>query len=267
MNQDIPYRDLLDFAVSVAWQAGKVTLEYFHTKLTTEIKPDESPVTIADRRTEQTIRELIATKFPDHSIVGEEYGEQTGIAQYRWIIDPIDGTQSFIRGVPFYGVLIGIEHYDETVAGVVNYPALGEMLYAARGEGCYWNGTRAAVSTVSKLSDAMFLTTGPELFYQSNRGGAFERLSKATQKQRTWGDCYGYGLVATGRADVMVDPIMHVWDCAPLLPILAEAGGKFTDWKGTATIHGGDSIATNGLIHDQVMKLLPGVLKAAEGES
>src|SRR5882724_8237302 len=256
MSEEIPYRDLLDFAVSIAWQAGKVTLEYFHTKLTTETKADESPVTIADRQTEQTIRESIAAKFPDHSIVGEEYGEQAGDSQYRWIIDPIDGTQSFIRGVPLYGVLIGLEHNDEPVVGVVNYPALGEMLYAARGEGCYWNGTRAAVSTVAKLKDAVFLTTGPELFHQSNRGSAYDRLSKATGKQRTWGDCYGYGLVATGRADLMIDPIMHVWDCAPLLPIMIEAGGTFTDWTGKTTIHGGDAIATNGLIFDQVMKLL-----------
>ena len=257
MSEEIPNRDLLDFAVSVAWQAGKVTLEYFHTKLTTETKSDESPVTIADRRTEQTIRELISAKFPDHSIVGEEYGEQPGDSQYRWIIDPIDGTQSFIRGVPLYGVLIGLEHNNETVVGVVNYPALGEMLFAARGEGCYWNGTRAAVSTVSKLSETVFLTTGPELFHQNNRGGAYERLAKATSRQRTWGDCYGYGLVATGRADLMIDPIMHVWDCAPLLPIMIEAGGTFTDWTGATTIHGGDAIATNGLIFDQVMKLLP----------
>src|SRR5437016_1990609 len=160
MSQAISNRDLLDVAVSVAWQAGKITLEYFQTKLTTETKSDQSPVTIADRRTEQKIRELISSRFPNHNIVGEEYGEQKGNSEYRWIIDPIDGTQSFIRGVPFYGVLIGIEKQNEVVVGVVNYPALGEMLFAARGEGCYWNGMRTGVSTVSKLGDALFLTTG-----------------------------------------------------------------------------------------------------------
>ena len=200
---------------------------------------------------------MIAKQFPDHSIVGEEYGEQKGSAEYRWIIDPIDGTQSFICGVPFYGVLIGIEKNDEVIAGVVNYPALGEMLYAAIGEGCYWNGRRANVSSVSNLKESLFLTTGVELFYQSDHGLAYERLAKATRKQRTWGDCYGYALVATGRAELMIDPIMNVWDCAPLLPILTEAGGTFTDWNGVATIHGGNSIATNGRIFDQVMGLLP----------
>ncbi|HZS44023.1 MAG TPA: histidinol-phosphatase [Blastocatellia bacterium] len=249
-------RDLLDFAVEVAWQAGKVTLEYFQTKLTPEIKSDQSPVTIADKRTEQTIRELICAKFPDHSIVGEEYGEQTGQSEYRWIIDPIDGTQSFIRGVPFYGVLIGIEKDDEIVVGVINYPALGETLYAATGEGCYWNGRRANVSQVKDLGDALFLNTGVELFYQTGRGKAYERLANATSRQRTWGDCYGYALVATGRAELMIDPIMKVWDCAPLLPIMREAGGTFTDWKGVSTIRGGDSIATNGFIVDEVFKLI-----------
>jgi len=253
---NITNRELLDFAVSVAWQAGKVTLEYFQTELTPEIKSDQSPVTIADRRAEQTIRELIGKRFPDHSIVGEEYGEQTGAAEYRWIIDPIDGTQSFIRGVPLYGVLIGIEREDESIVGVVNFPALNEIVYAAAGEGCHWNGRRAKVSSVSTLKESLFSTTGAELFYQIDRGVAYEQLVAATAKQRTWGDCYGYALVATGRAELMIDPIMKVWDCAPLLPILTEAGGSFTDWNGVPTIRGGNSVATNGRITDQVLKIL-----------
>jgi histidinol-phosphatase len=248
--------DLLDFAVDAAWQAGKITLEYFQTNIDVNRKADLSPVTIADRRTEERLRELIQKHFPDHGILGEEFGEVKGTSNYRWIIDPIDGTNSYIQGVGFYGVLLGLENGPDSVLGVANFPALNEMVYAAKGEGCRWNGRRAKVSQIATLGEALLLATDVRAIYQYGRGPAYEQLTAATRMQRTWGDCYGHILVATGRAEIMLDPILSLWDCAALLPILEEAGGTFTDWSGKATIHGGNGISTNGYLLDRVMNLV-----------
>jgi len=253
---DSELRDLLDFGVDLAWRAGKITLEYFQTQPPIERKSDQSVVTIADRRAEEMIRERIRSRFPDHGIIGEEYGAEPGSSRYTWILDPIDGTQSFVHGVAFYGVLIGLEFENEPVLGVVNCPALDEMTYAARGHGCYWNGRHARVSETASLQDATVSTSGAEYFEKVGRGPSWRNLIGQTARHRTWGDCYGYVLVATGRIDVMIDPIMNVWDCAPLLPIIAEAGGRFTDWKGDATIRGGDSIGSNGRLHSAVLSAL-----------
>jgi histidinol phosphatase-like enzyme (inositol monophosphatase family) len=253
---DTELRDLLDFAVDMAWRAGKVTLEYFQTRTSIELKPDQSVVTAADRRTEEVVRQLIRSRFPDHGIVGEEYGTEITGADYTWIIDPIDGTQSFVHGVPLYGVLIGLEYKNETLLGVINCPAADDMVFAARGEGCYWNGRRASVSDTVNLDEALVTTSGVEYFQKVGRLEAWQRLTAQTARYRTWGDCYGYALVATGRAEAMIDPIMHVWDCAPLLPIITEAGGMFTSWKGESTIRGGDAVATNGRLHTAVLSLL-----------
>jgi histidinol-phosphatase len=253
MSREDSLSHLLDFAVDAAWQAGKITLEYFQTNIDVSRKADLSPVTIADRRTEEKLRELIQKHFPDHGIVGEEFGEVKGTSNYRWIIDPIDGTNSYIQGVGFYGVLLGLEDGPDSVLGVANFPALNEMVYAAKGEGCHWNSRRARVSQISALTEALLLTTDIGALYQHGRGPASERLAAATRMQRTWGDCYGHILVATGRAEIMLDPILSLWDCAALLPILEEAGGTFTDWNGRATIHGGNGISTNGLLFEQVM--------------
>jgi len=256
MQQTFSLRDLLDFAVDIAWQAGKITLEYFQTNLAITSKADLSPVTVADRRAEERLRELISARFPDHLILGEEFGEQGGPSRYRWIIDPIDGTRSFIHGVGFYGVLIGLELDGECVIGVANFPALNEIVYAAEGLGCYWNGRRAQVSQVSSLKDALLLMTDIPFLYRLGRGKAYEQLAAATLLQRTWGDCYGHILVATGRAEIMLDPVMNIWDCAALLPIVQEAGGTFTDWNGNATIRGGNAISTNRLLFDKVMEIV-----------
>lgn len=249
-------RDLLDFAVDTAWQAGKITLEYFQTHLTVSLKEDMSPVTIADKRVEERIRELICSRFKDHSITGEEFGEQVGSSPYRWFIDPIDGTRSFIHGVGLYGILLGLEKGGKCLLGVANFPALNEIVYAAKGLGCYWNGRLTRVSRVSALKEALLTMTDVSALHQFGKGEAFERLTVATGLQRTWGDCYGHILVATGRAEIMLDPKMNVWDCAALLPILEEAGGTFTDWSGNPTIRGGNAISTNGVLFDEVLKII-----------
>jgi histidinol phosphatase-like enzyme (inositol monophosphatase family) len=247
---------LRDFAADLAWQAGKLTLRYFQTDLVPELKADESPVTVADREAERLMRQLIEAQYPDHSILGEEEGETRPGASFKWILDPIDGTKSFIRGVPLYAVLVGLERDGEMIAGAINCPAIGDLLVAAKGQGCLWNGRRARVSEVRRLAGSLLLATDSESMARYGRGEAYRRLVAATRMQRTWSDAYGYVLVATGRAEVMVDAIMSPWDCAALLPVLTEAGGTFTDWRGVTTIYGNEGLATNSLVFDEVLRLV-----------
>jgi histidinol-phosphatase len=249
-------RTFLDFAVDAAWQAGQLTLAHFQTGVAFERKADMSPVTVADKGAEQLLRRLIESRFPDHAIIGEEFGETSRDSAYRWVIDPIDGTFAFIHGVPLYGVLIGLEVEGETVVGVAYFPGMGEMLSAARGDGCRWNGRLAHVSNVSRLDQALLVYTEAAQFAKQGRADAWARLAAATRSQRGWSDCYGYALVATGRAEIMLDPIMNPWDCAALLPIAQEAGGTFTDWDGKASIYSGNAISTNGALFEQVMEIV-----------
>jgi histidinol phosphatase-like enzyme (inositol monophosphatase family) len=247
-------RSTLDFALDATWQAGRITLSYFQTGVVAERKGDNTPVTIADREAEKRLRELIGRYSPESGIIGEEYGEQPGTNGQTWIIDPIDGTKSFIHGVPLYGCLLALVQDGQAQVGIAHFPALNETLYASRGGGCYWNGRRARVSSVDNLQDATLLCsdfTG----YRSYQP-AFEALVSSTYIQRTWGDSYGYFLVATGRAEIMLDPYMAVWDCGPFGVIMEEAGGTFTDWNGTPTIYGGSSIGTNGVLFDKVMAMV-----------
>ena len=251
-----PLRAFMDFAIDAAWQAGQLTLAHFQTGVAVEWKGDNSPVTDADRGSEQLLRRLIEHRFPDHAIVGEEFGETDRDSQYLWILDPIDGTRSYARGVPLYGVLIGLEIAGEALVGVVHFPALRETVAAAKGEGCRWNGRLARVSSVSSLDQALLLYSDAAEFGKQGRGRTLGRLQSVTHTQRSWGDCYGHCLVATGRAEVMLDPVLSVWDAAPLLPILEEAGGTFTDWGGVPTIHGRNGVSTNGLLLDAMLKVM-----------
>ena len=249
---------LLDFAVELARGAGEITLKHFRSSQKADVKADGSYVTAADREAERFLRVRLAERFPEDSILGEEEAEREGSSGRRWIIDPVDGTYTFVHGVPLYGVLLGLEIEDEPVLGVVNLPALGELVRAARGVGCFWNGERARVSSTPSLDAALLLATDFGSCAEHGFGEATARLQSRVRARRTWGDCYGHVLVATGRADVMLDPIMNVWDCAPLLPILEEAGGTFTDWTGRRTIRGGNAVSTNGALFDQVMRTING---------
>jgi histidinol phosphatase-like enzyme (inositol monophosphatase family) len=248
--------ELLDFAVGLARGAGEITLRHFRQTFTPDQKADGSFVTQADREAERFIRARLEERFPHDAVLGEEEGARSGASGRRWIIDPIDGTYSFVHGVPLYGVLIALEVEAEVVLGVVNLPALGDLVYAARGHGCFWNDARARVSNVASLGDGLLLSTDFGTCERYGFGAATRRLEQAAGARRTWGDCYGHILVATGRAEVMLDPVMNVWDCAPLLPILEEAGGTFTDWRGQRTIQGGNAISTNGLLFDPVLELV-----------
>jgi histidinol phosphatase-like enzyme (inositol monophosphatase family) len=250
-NETLP--NLLTFAQELAWQAGRSTLTYFNTGVVPDLKADQTPVTIADREAEQRMRTMIETRFPDHAILGEEYGETNAGAGHRWILDPIDGTKSFVQGVPFYGVLVSLERDGEPVLGVCYLPALDEMIAAAMGQGCTLNGRQARVSNVDQLKDAVLLCSDAESFAAYNRDAVFDQARSKAKFTRTWGDCYGHMLVATGRAEIMLDPILSVWDCAALLPIVHEAGGSFTSWHGEATIWGESGISTNAALHAEVM--------------
>ena len=246
-------RSLLDFAVGLTREAGAITYRHFKGSFVAERKADDSFVTVADRETERFLRASIEKAFPDDAILGEEEGEKPGRSNRRWILDPIDGTYSFVHRVPLYGVLIGLEIECEAVLGVVNLPALNELVYAARGVGCFSNDAVAHVSSTESLSDALLLATDFGTCEQYGFGRAAEILLRKVHARRTWGDAYGHVLVATGRAEIMLDPVMNVWDCAALLPILEEAGGTFTDWQGQRTIHGGNAISTNGALFESVM--------------
>lgn len=243
----------LDFAVELARAAGEITLKYFKGSFTVERKADRSFVTIADRETEQFMRQRIAAEFPHDAILGEEGGEQQGITGRRWILDPIDGTYSFVHGVPLYAVLIGLEIDDLPALGVVNLPAINELVFAAKGLGCFWNHRPAQVSATASLEEALLLATDFGNCEPYGFGAAGRTLQQRVHSRRTWGDAYGHVLVATGRADIMLDPIMNIWDCAALLPIVEEAGGTFTDWGGKRTIKGGNAISTNGKLFPQLM--------------
>jgi histidinol phosphatase-like enzyme (inositol monophosphatase family) len=208
---------------------------------------------------------LIRERFPDDAVLGEEFGELPGCSGRRWILDPIDGTKAFVYGVPLFGVLVGLEENDVPVLGVVYLPALEEMVYAARGRGCWWLPAgrppgslprSARVTAVISLAESLVLTNSYEYFAKTGRTAACERLHQSARYSRGWADCYGHILVATGRAEVCVDPQMNIWDGAPLLPILTEAGGTFTDWKGQPTIRGGDGISTNGRVLAEVLRVL-----------
>lgn len=254
----------LDLACRAAYEAGKITLDYFRRDdLAVQRKADDSPVTAADREAEQHLRKRIAEAFPDDAILGEEFPDREGTSGFRWILDPIDGTKSFIHGVPLYGTLVGVEHGGESVIGVNLVPALDECVYAAQGQGAWYvRGERAPVparvSECARLSEGLFLTSEVANFEKTGRRPVYDRLQSVARLTRTWGDCYGYLLLATGRAELMVDPIMEIWDAAALVPIFQEAGGTFTDWEGRVNIHSRKGMATNGRVLDEALAITRG---------
>ena len=247
-------RELLTVAADAAYLAGRRTLAYFNTGVEIEIKADDTPVTRADKEAELLIRDIVGKRYPTHAILGEEGGETRGDPDHKWIIDPIDGTKSFIHGVPMYGVMIGVEVRGEPAVGAVYLPGTDELVIAATGLGVTHNGRPARVSSVNQLRDACLLTSS----FQGSleRSDAYEKLMAGTRISRGWGDVYGYVLVATGRAEIMLDPKMNPWDCAAIAPIIREAGGRFTTWAGENTIWGPDAVATNGALYQEVITVL-----------
>lgn len=248
----------LDFALDCAWQAGRISLGHYQNGVQVERKADNSPVTVADRAIEQMLREKIAARWPTHGLIGEEYGMVSGSSELTWVVDPIDGTKSFMCGVPFYANLVALVDDEGPLLGVMHYPALNEMIYAARGQGCYWNGRRCQVSDVADLADAALMTTDLDILYKPPFADRCQQLVQQTYFRRTWGDSYGYALVATGRADIMLEPTLAIWDAAPLAVIMQEAGGVYTDWQGKVDIRSGSALAANSTLHQQALQILAG---------
>ena len=258
----------LKLANRIAVEAGKLTLKHFRSEgLGVERKGDGSPLTIADQEAETFLRAEIAKAFPNDGIVGEEYGVTEGDSGFNWILDPIDGTKSFISGVPLYGTMVAVEQVAESsearrsLIGSVYLPGIDEGIFAAVDQGAwYFKGdqppTRARVSTTSKLADAVMVTSEVETFDERGAMDVYRKLAGDVWFARTWGDVYGYLLVATGRVDVMIDPILNVWDAAAVEPIIQEAGGRFSDWRGQHSIDTGDAVGSNGLLHEEVLRVL-----------
>ncbi len=253
-------QNLLDAALRAAQEAGRITLRYFQSDIAVEWKSDLSPVTIADRSAEEWIVEFIRREFPDHAILGEEFGEHPGASDYRWIIDPIDGTKSFVSGVPLYGTMVAIEdrRLRDAVVGVVHLAALGETVCAGRGLGASWNGRPTRVAS-TRLAEGILLTT--DLAHVESRPDRkkFDQLRTHAKTFRMWGDCYGHVLVATGRATVMVDAKMSLWDVAALKPILEEAGGWITDWRGRRALDITEAISFGNSVAEDVLAILRGL--------
>ena len=237
---------LLQAVAEVARLTGQVALGHYRTRLHVETKRDGSPVTIADRAAEDTARVWINARFPGDAILGEEFGADGDQNARRWLIDPIDGTKTFVRGVPLWGTLIAVVRGEDVLAGAVYCPAVDEILVAAVGEGCWWNDARTFVSRETELARSTVLSTGAHFAGHPDREVAWRTVANEAAVARTWGDCFGYLLVATGRAELMVDNVMSPWDAAALVPVVREAGGEFSDWDGRVTPFGNGSVATNG---------------------
>jgi histidinol phosphatase-like enzyme (inositol monophosphatase family) len=256
--------DRLEFARKIIKVAADISTKYFYSPsdYSIENKPDSSPVTNADLEIEQYLRQEINTNFPQDSILGEEFETITGTNNIKWLIDPIDGTKSFIHGVPLYSILIGIDCGGVNIGGVICLPALGELLWAGKNIGTWHesphnkNPIKTNVSTCNNIKNATFLTSEITTYDKIKKRYCYEELEKQTQLTRTWGDAFGYFLVATGKADIMVDPIMSDWDAGPLMIILEEAGGKFTDWKGNRNSYKNEGVATNGILHNLTLEIL-----------
>ena len=252
--------ELTGIARRAAALAGEIVMPLYEQRLTVELKADGTPVTEADRRAEEAMRELFARETPAFGVLGEEHVESPGDGRHRWVIDPIDGTKSYIHRVPLFGTLVALEREGEPVVGVVACHAVGETAWASRGGGAFLNGEPARVSETPSLAGGTVLTTSSVSLHRRSPEG-FARLGREVGLVRSWGDCYGYLAVIAGRAEAMIDPVVNPWDIAPFAVLLEEAGGRLTTWAGAGGA-GEDAVATNGRVHDALLHILTG-----EGQS
>lgn len=249
-----PYRE---FIVELAHKSGEFIRPFYgQADLKVDLKADKSPVTAADRGAERLMRELIGWKFPAHGIVGEEYGSEREDADFVWVLDPIDGTKSFTASVPLFGTLIALLHHGQPVLGCIHQPILGELL-VGDGSVTTLNGVPVRTRQTRQIEDATVLTSDPSILTKHRGGPGFQGLMGRARIARSWGDCYGYLMVATGRADVMYDPVMNLWDIAALVPIVRGAGGVITNSEGGAPYPSDSTVASaNQKIHSQVLAAL-----------
>ncbi|NBO93667.1 MAG: histidinol phosphate phosphatase [Planctomycetia bacterium] len=256
MNAD--WRSRYEQAIDITRKAGKVAHAYYDKPLEVMTKGDESPVTIADRATEQFLREHLARAFPGDGFLGEEFGDTPSSTGYRWIMDPIDGTRSFVRGIPLWGTMVGLEYKGELVAGVIDCACQGSTWHAVRGGGAYRDDQKISVSKVTELSKANLFYSGLNWFVKAGREKQFLELVRRTERQRGYGDWYGFMLAAQGAGEAMIEYGVHSWDVAAVVPIVVEAGGLFSCWDGSMSIDRPDVIVSNGILHDQLLGILNG---------
>ena len=254
MNAD--WRNRYDVAIDAAQKAGQFALGYFDQGIAVEWKADQSPVTMADRGAEQLLRQTLLAKFPHDGFLGEEFGDTPGTSGFRWIIDPIDGTRSFVRGIPIWATLVGLEYKGELIAGVACSPALKQTFRALRGDGAYRDERRLRVSDVKTLDKAHIYYSSISWFTKAGHDRQFLNLVSMTERQRGFGDYYGFLMVAQGSGEIMVEHGVHAWDIAALAPIVEEAGGKLTAWDGAFDLAKPDVLATNGLLHEEALAII-----------
>ncbi len=262
------YQKELEYALKVVKASERITLKYFRSKFRVNYKSDRSPVTVADKSCEKFLIGELSKKFPHHGFYGEEFGRQTSSSptdsasdssagsEFRWIIDPIDGTRNFTRGIPYWGTLCGLEHDGEMVAGIMSLPALKKVYYASKKHGAFCNGKRIRVSRLKELGKSTVVYGGLSYFIGTKYEKAFLDIAKKSYHDRGFGDCFGYTFVAEGQAEAMLDPIVSPWDVAAIKPIIEEAGGVFTDFEGNSTIYGRTGLAGNPYLHETILKKL-----------
>ncbi len=235
-------------AQDLSREAGQMAMHYFRSDLglPTAYKEDLSPVTQADREIELFLRREIQKRFPEHRILGEEFGEHSpekkGHHDYQWILDPIDGTRSFAHGIPVFGIQLALVYRGTPIVGVIHLPALQEHIAAAQGMGCFWNGRKAQVS--QQTDQSRVLAQIHERDLARSQAPDLADWLKNIENERNWGDCYSFVLAATGRVEIAMDPRMQVWDSAPLPILMQEAGGVFFDWQGHSSIWSGSVVCT-----------------------
>jgi histidinol-phosphatase len=252
------WRNRYEAAITATAAAAKLAQRYFDGTFAVERKADETPVTVADREAETYLRTTLAAAFPGDGFLGEEHGAEPGTSGFRWIIDPIDATRNFVRGIPIWGTLVGLEERGELVAGVIEAPAIGQRWRALRGDGAFHNDRAVRVSDVSDLSKATIFYTGLPWFQKANRVEAFLEFTRRSEVQRGFGDFYGHVLVAQGSGELMVEYGVHAWDVAAIQPIVEEAGGRFSAWDGSRDIERPDVLVSNGRLHDEALRILAG---------
>ena len=248
-------REFTDFIALLAEESARIILQYYRREIFISTKSDDSPVTIADKMAEEKMRELIIKQFPDHGILGEEFGSYKPDAEYQWILDPIDGTRSFICGTPLFGTLIALLQDGKPILGAMNFPVLGQFFLGDNSQ-TLLNNKVVQMRRIRHLNEAVLLTTDIQNISKYQDITRFQNLMEQVQLFRTWGDCFGYSLLAAGFADIMVDPVMSAWDVMALIPIIKGAGGEITDYLGKDPLKGNSIVAASPVFHQQIIKIL-----------
>lgn len=250
-----PYGEILEQASEIVERGSRVALSYFRQPLLIETKADHSPVTVADKKTEEFIRSELTRAFPDHGIVGEEFGEESSDRRFVWTIDPIDGTRSFVRGIPLFGTLVALLEHAEPVLGIAVLPALDETYVSAKGLGAFCDGVPLQVSATASLEGSFVCCGDSNAFEAAGKRAYQEALFRQSQLVRGYSDCFGHICVLRGAVDAMVDPVVSLWDIAPLVSLVTEAGGTYFGFDGTSSLSNSSFITCNPALKPALLAL------------